>query len=153
VRDGAYADTNYGLDNTLVTKTDVGTGYTRWSYLKFDLSVVSGSINSAVLRLNGAISNARNSNLTVLVYPVADTTWSETGVTWNNRPPAGNTVLATATVTNATAQYYEWDLTPYMQAAARGLVSIVLQDSQNSTDYIKWNSRESTANVPQLVIH
>jgi hypothetical protein len=153
VRDGAYADINYGLADALVTKTDVGTGYTRWSYLKFDLSAVTGSINSAVLRLNGAISNTRNSNLTVVVYPVADTTWSETGITWNNRPAAGATVLATVTVTNTTAQYYEWDLTAYMQAAARGLVSIVLQDPQNSTDYIRWSSRQATANVPQLVIH
>jgi len=153
VRDGSYADTNYGLADTLATKSDAGTGYNRWTYLKFDLSSITGSINGAVFRVYGAISNTRNTNLTVVIYPVADTAWSETGITWNNRPPAGATVLATATVANSTPQYYEWDLTPYMQAAGHGLVSIVLQDTQNSTDYIRWNSREATSNQPQLVIH
>lgn len=152
VRDGSYANTNYGLVNTLATKSDVGAGYNRWTYLKFDLSGITGSITSSVLRLYGGISNTRNTNLTVAVYAGADTTWSEAGITWNNRPPAGASILATATVANSTSQYFEWDLTPYIQAANRGLVSIVLQDTQNSTDYILWNSREATSNQPQLVI-
>ena len=153
VRDGSYGNTNYGVVNTLATKSDAGTGYNRWTYLKFDLSGVTGSITSGALRLYGGISNTRNTNLTVAVYAVADTTWSETGITWNNRPPASASKLATATVVNSTPQYYQWDLTPYIQAANRGLVSIVLQDTQNSTDYILWNSREAIRNQPQLVIH
>src|SRR4030081_796025 len=35
------------------------------------LSSITSSLNSAVLRVNGAISNTRDSNLAVLIFPVA----------------------------------------------------------------------------------
>ena len=52
------------------------------------------------------------------MYAVSNTSWSETGVNWNNRPqvPAGATPLATTVVATSTAKWYEWDVTSFLAA-------------------------------------
>src|SRR5262245_54427393 len=128
VRDGSSAATNFGTATTLVTKTTTDIGFTRWSYLKFDLSTISGNITSGKLRLFGAIAGTSSTNVPVAVFSVSDTSWSETGITWNNKPAPGTTALATATVANATGQYYEWEVGTYLQgekSAGRNRVSLV----------------------------
>lgn len=60
VRDGTYASTNYGTVNSLVIKNS-SSGYTRTSYLQFDISAFSSPVAEAKLRLVptyvGAASN------------------------------------------------------------------------------------------------
>ena len=36
------------------------------------------------------------------MYPVSDTTWTESAINWNNRPAAGGVALATQTVATGT---------------------------------------------------
>ena len=66
-------------------------GYSRESYLLFDLSQVGSAANitSAKVRLFGNLLNTLASSAAIGLYPVADATWTENGLTWNNKPAAG----------------------------------------------------------------
>lgn len=86
----ANAATNYGSATSLSIQYAYGSGsypqYTRWIYLKYDLSSV-GAITSCTLQLNRQVS-ANTTPFTVGVFACTNTTWTESGITWNNRPAA-----------------------------------------------------------------
>ena len=116
VRDGSYASQNFGSDTQLVVKDAVGGGgFLRTSYLKFDLTGVS-AVNAAFLQLYGAEkAGSPEPSISVGVYPVAGSTWSENAITSTNAPAISSTPIATVTVTGTTAQQYTLDLTSYIQ--------------------------------------
>ncbi|WP_342555864.1 polysaccharide lyase family 8 super-sandwich domain-containing protein [Paenibacillus sp. FSL R7-0652] len=88
VRDGTYAATNYGTVNSLVVKNS-SSGYTRTSYLQFDVSAFSSPVSEAKIRLVptyvGAASN-------VNAIAVATGNWTETDIVWNNKPSTGTVI-------------------------------------------------------------
>jgi hypothetical protein len=77
--------TNYGANTSLQVSYNYGAAaYTRWTYLKFNLQGVS-PITSAALELNRrTVSTAITAR--VGVYAVNGTTWTESGLVWNNKP-------------------------------------------------------------------
>lgn len=88
-------------------------------------------------------------------YAVSGTSWTESALTWNNKPASAATALATATVTDATARYYNWNITSYIQsekAAGHTKVSFVLKNQQETQGQLLWNSKETGSNAPQLSI-
>jgi hypothetical protein len=88
------------------------------------------------------------------VYPVASTTWAETTVTWNNKPPAGGTALDTIAVGGTTGAWYELNLTAYAQqqrSAGQTVISVVLKGTADTLPYVTLGSRES-GNAPRLLI-
>ncbi|MFD0693454.1 endo-alpha-N-acetylgalactosaminidase family protein [Paenibacillus sp. GCM10027628] len=94
VRDGASATANFGTDPSLVVKWDTNAGYSRESYLKFDLSGVTSSVYAAQIKLNAITKGSVAPNQVVEL--VSDNTWSENTINWNNKP-ASSTVIATFT--------------------------------------------------------
>ena len=143
VQDGSAAGTNFGSATNLVVK-DGPTGFNRYSYLKFDLSNVS-TINSVQLQLYGNLSNAQNASVATDVYSVADTSWTESGITFNNAPAAGPIPLATTTITGTGGAEYTWDVTAYVKAqkaAGHNIVSFVLKDPLASDSAVILNSRD-----------
>ena len=157
VRDGSSATTNFGTAVTLQTQSSATVGNNRESYLKFDLTTVSG-INKATVRLYGSLSDTTGSNLPPGVYSVATTTWVESGsgsITWNTRPAAAATPLATSIISDNLPRWYEFDVTSFLQAekaAGRNVVSLVVKNTAQSTPFASFNSREATNNQPQLVL-
>ena len=156
VRSGIYATTNYGSNPSLLVKTEAG-DFNRYSYLKFDLGAVA-TVNTARLRLYGLTSGGANiaadNNVTVSVYAVSNTSWTETGINWNNKPATSGTAR-TFTATR-TAGWYEVDLTSYVQAekaAGRNIISLGLVNATSSASVVTINSRENGANRPALVIN
>ncbi len=92
---GQYPTTNYGADATLQVSYNGGIPfYSRWCYLKFDLSSVS-SISSAILQLYRR-SAGDTTGFKIGVYACPDTSWVEGNggtdnvpageLTWNNKP-------------------------------------------------------------------
>ena len=147
VRDGADAGTNYGTAKSLMAKWWSSTGYNRLTYLRFDLHGVSGTIRAATLRLYGQHVATGTWNGTESVFPVISTTWIESGtggITWNTRPAAGQTALASIRV-GETLQYYGWNTGSYVasQQAKPGLVSFVLaMNARNADGHVdSFNSR------------
>jgi len=153
VRNGTFASQNFGTTSDLFVKRSANTGNTREVYLKFDLSSIS-SIASAKLRVNGRLSDGTNTNVVTNVYSATNTSWSETGLTWNNKPASGSTVRGSFTVANTAAAWYEVDLTSFLQsefAAGRKVVTLVLKNP-GITNVQTILASDETANGPQLVV-
>lgn len=151
VRDGTYATTNFGTATTLVVKKDVSTSYSRTSFLKFDLSGLTGAITQVTLRVNGAYATAGGS-APIACYFVPDSTWTETGVNWNNQPALGT--LQSTTTVGSTTQYWTWDVTAAAQSelqAGRTTLTFALAPTGTMNNYVSFSSREGTA-TPQIVV-
>jgi hypothetical protein len=153
-RDGSYANTNFGTAALLQLKQDAA-GYARESFLRFDLSSIT-SITSAKLRLFGRMDNGVTPSVGFNVYAASPTkSWSESTLTWNNRPaPASSTVIAKATVSGTTGKWYELDLTAFLKqqlAAGATSVTLVLKAAGASNGPIDFDSDEG-ANRPELVV-
>jgi endo-1,4-beta-D-glucanase Y len=159
VRNGAYADSIYGTTDSKLLSTKLNTttttGFDRQTYLGFDLSSISGTISSVVLKVYGKLEDIRSTNIPVGVYSVSGTSWSEAALTWNNKPVAGTTALSTVTLTDSIARYYNWDITAYVKsekAAGRNAISLAMINTVISTPRLVWNSKETGSNAPQLVV-
>ena len=159
VRSGAHAGTTHGTTdpaNLIVKRAPAAqVDNTRETYLKFDLTSVSGNVSSVQLRVFGRIEDATATNIPVGVFSVANTTWTESAITNSNKPPTSGTAIQTTTVTDATARYYTWDITSYVQselAAGRKIISLALKSGIEHNPRTMWNSKETGTNPPQLSV-
>jgi phosphatidylserine/phosphatidylglycerophosphate/cardiolipin synthase-like enzyme len=153
VRDGQYANTNYGNATELITKFSADAVYLREAYLMLDISAVQTG-QTVRLRLFGRLSDTRAPSVTTAIAPLSTSGWTETTVTWNNRPTADADTWATVAVSGTTATWYEIDITPHVQAlraAGQTSVAIALKGTVDTLPYVSFSARE-TANAPQLVI-
>ncbi len=151
VRDGSSATTNFG-SATLIEVQTGNTGENRDAYFKFDLTNV-GDISNAKLRLNASLSAA--GSVATSVYPVANTSWTEAAINWNNKSPLGTPVLSTVTINGTTASWYELDVTNYLiaeKSAGRNTVTLGLHNQSTSTQFVRINSKEAASNKPELSI-
>jgi RHS repeat-associated protein len=149
VRAGSNAAKNFGKATTLQVGASATAGNNYDSYLKFDLSKVP-AFAQAKLRLYAGLSGS--GTVTATLYGVPTTTWSESAITWNNKPARG-AALTSATVKSKTAAWIELDVTAYLlseRAQGRNVVSLALHSTANTSVYVKANSREATSNKPQL---
>lgn len=100
VRNGnpaSAATTNYGPDQNFISNNANGI---RVSFLRFDLSGITGPITSAKLELTVAIGS---SGQDYDVYGLtAGEGWNESAITWNNAPAV---VTAYTTTTGTLADY------------------------------------------------
>ncbi|HVL23635.1 MAG TPA: DNRLRE domain-containing protein [Thermomicrobiales bacterium] len=134
----ASPNSNYGTVQTL----QVDTSPVVHSYFRFDVTGVSGVVQSAKLRLwvTGGTANGPP------VYRVADTSWTETGITWNNKPAATNPTGDKGSISTGT--WIEYDVTAFV--GGNGVVGFALVPQ--SSDGLYLNSREATSNRPELVV-
>ena len=114
VRDGPYANTHFGSDQQLAVKSAApGGGYVRVSDLKFDLSQVQGQIFGGEFYLSGATQAAATAPVSVGVFPVADSSWTEAGITYANAPSVTGP-CGTFQVGGPAVGTYTVDLTNYL---------------------------------------
>jgi hypothetical protein len=149
VRDGSYATTNYGTWQQIQAKQGA-TDLQRQVYAKYNILGVSGTISQAKLRLHGRRSNTNDAAFSISVKGVADTSWGETAVTWNNKPAIGST-LGTAGVTSTTAGWIEVDVTSYLQqaqSANANAVSLAVVGAAASDAYFEMSSRKPRPTGP-----
>lgn len=159
VRDGANATITHGTTDPtlLIAKVNptTTTGNNRESYLLFDASTITGTVNSVELKVYGKVDLTTVATIPVGVFSVANTGWTENAITWNNKPATGSTALATANVSSAAFNYVSWNLTSYVRseiAAGRKIIALALKAGQASDSRILFNSAETGNNPPQLVI-
>jgi acid phosphatase type 7 len=111
------------------------------SYIRFVVSGVTGAIQNATLRFwvtNGSTNGPS-------IYRT-DNSWTESGITWNNRPAP--TTGAIANVNSAPAgTWAEYNLTTFI--TGDGTYNFVLLP--DSSDGIRFDSHEG-ASPPQLVL-
>ena len=135
----ANASTTFGTSTAL--RVDAGSDPDVESYLRFAVSGVSGSVQTATLRLWVTSATANGP----AVY-TTDNTWSETTITWANRPArTGSGVDDKASVPSGA--WVDFNVTSLVPGD--GTYNFVLAGT--STDGIDFSSREAT-NKPQLVV-
>jgi Cadherin-like domain len=134
--------TNYGSLAT-VRLGGEGTTTTYRTYLKFDVSGLTGSVTGVKLRL---FATDASSNV-VHVLPVADTTWTEGAITWDSKPATGTPDAGSAAVPTLNG-YNEITLSS-SSVSGNGTVSFGL--TIEGTNSAIFSSAEG-ANAPQLVV-
>jgi glucose/arabinose dehydrogenase len=159
VRDGTNAAITHGTTDSTLLITKVSPAgqlnNAREAYLMFDLASISGNISSVVLRVYGKVDGTAVPSVPVGVFSVANTTWTENALTWNNKPATSATELAIASVSNAAFTYYNWDVTNYVRSellAGRTRVAFAMKSLQAHDPRIFWNSSEFGSNPPQLSV-
>ena len=133
------AGTNFG---TAATLNNVSGTPEALAYLKFDVSGVSGTITKATFR----VFTQTSSGTGYALRTVADTTWSETGLNYTNRPAVGAVIGSAVNFTANT--WTSVDVTSVVKTA--GTYSFEM--NATSANLKKYASRESGANAPQLVL-
>lgn len=161
---GATPEVNYGANAEMQIKRtfNAGNGKGRQAYLRFDTSNVAGGvINRATLKIYGRLNSltAANQNIPCAVFPVSNAAWTESLLTWANKPqPNAPQELARVNVTDDTARWYEFDVTNFInaeRAAGRTTTGLLLRNMGRGDAgdyYTVFNSKEATTNRPQLVI-
>ena len=102
-------DNNYG--NGVILAVDTSSASTPngtvQTYLKFDVTVPAGmEVSSATLTLWVRPTGTDGTAHSVNIYSVADTSWTEGALTWNNRPTLGTVVGTIGPLANPNGTAY-----------------------------------------------
>lgn len=145
------AGTNFGTQGLLRVVALANTETSR-SYIKFNVpaAMVGKTIVSAQLRVyvSNTSANARN------IKQVSNILWSETGITYNNAPAVGATIVPMPAVT-ATGWTSYYNITPWVTdevKAGKAAIAISIDSTcVGCGDVFEFHSREGV-NDPQLVV-
>ena len=139
----AAPSTVYGASNRLVVD---GSPVSR-VFIRFDLTAVTGTVQSARLRLHVANVFNAQSPAGGSVASTTSTAWSEASTSWNNQPAIDGPLLgALGAVSRNT--WVEIDVTQAVDAGA--IVSLALSSTNSNGAY--YDSRQSGALAPQLIL-
>ena len=152
------ATSNFGTSTNFFVRTNQVAGtQTTYGFLKFGVSGIS-NVGTASLRVYSALWYT--GLVQVAAYSVADTNWSETGITWNNMPPASNLLASlqfSHETTSSAGKWYEFDVTSFILgevAAGRTFVTFSLVNLTNTlgntANYARIHPKEITSVKPEL---
>jgi acid phosphatase type 7 len=128
-----------GVDNSPIKRT----------FLKFSVANVSGTVTNVKLRIHADDVSGAAGNNGGTFRSMTNTSWSETGVTYNNQPSIdGATLGSLGSVSQNT--WYEIDITAAGFVTGNGTYSIGVTSS--SSDGADYDSRETGSTAPQLII-
>jgi PKD repeat protein len=138
---------NYGTLTTMKVREGDGssTNPNYHTYLKFDVSGVSGTVSAVTLKLFVTDVSANTES----VFVVGDNSWTETAITYTNAPAiTGNAVGTTKSA--PVGAYVSITLVPSSVTPGSSPLTLALKSS--ATDSFIVSSREDAANKPQLVV-
>jgi len=143
----ANPSTNFGTSSTLGADQDAAAQVE--SYLKFNVTGISGTVTSAKLRMWTTTGSTSVTTNGPAVYAVPDSSWSETGVTWSSKPVTSGSALDNKGALSVDS-LVEYDVTSLITGP--GTYSLKLMP--DSTDGTSFNSRSGsdTTKRPQLVL-
>jgi hypothetical protein len=133
-----FAGENHGGDPVLIGRTSPEYD----SYVKFDVSGLSGAPLKAVLRLWAETTGTTSYK----VYQVTDNSWTELGLNFGNKPAFGG-LLGTSGPTTA-GTWMDLEVT----GAVNGNGPVTLGFTTGSTAGKSFGSREDAAHAPQLLL-
>jgi hypothetical protein len=135
-----FPTNNYATSSQL--EVDGGSDLDSESYLRFTVTGVSGTVQHALLRVYSTTNDSDNGPA---VY-TADNTWTETGITWNNRPARTSGPLEDKSAIG-TNTWVEYDVT--IAVTGNGTYTFVL--ATDDDDGVIFSAREGS-NPAQLVV-
>lgn len=140
----AERDANYGGADRLYARDAQGEGFDKQSFLKFDISNISGDIQSATLNLHNFQMNPYDPPVTIDVFATEEN-WNEATITWNNRPVVLQQ-LASVSISD-TNLWERFDITDYIRAQHANLqmtVSFALRDTSEAEKAVLFYSKEAS---------
>jgi hypothetical protein len=153
VRDGASAGMNFGSSQLLEVQRG-SAGNNREAYLKFPLSSINGTVQSAKLRVFGKLSQAGNVKVVARLLP--ENAFHETSTTYDSKPESRPIELGRVSVTSTAGAWYEFDVTSIVRQQKRamsGSIDLMLHTLVQSSAVAQFNSKEGATNRPQLVVN
>jgi hypothetical protein len=150
VRSGQFADRTFATVSELMVKNSIP-DYTWDTYLGFDLSGVKGPVRAASVRLIPLRVGQPLDNAAAFV---PENRWSETTMTWNNKPPSGPPF---ARWTVQEGEPVEFDVTAWVRAALAGdkrlSLRIFAPDRKRGSAWVQYGSRRGDPESrPQLLL-
>lgn len=152
---------NYYATDRLIVYDNKLTGLEKYTFLKFNISslnlTASSDISSATLRLT-VVYNTPAMDHTFYVYKVTDDSWTETTVTWNNKPAFGDqiTTIDGGSIVAANSVYCDIDITQWVKDTfdddASKIVGIGLKLVAGSNDQQVTISSRDSGGAPELLI-
>jgi PKD repeat protein len=138
---------NYGTLTTMKVREGDGssTNPNYHTYLKFDVSGVSGTVSAVTLKLFVTDASANTES----VFVVGDNSWTETAITYTNAPAITGNAVGTTKAAPVGA-YVSITLVPSSVTPGSSPLTLALKSS--ATDSFIVSSREDAANKPQLVV-
>jgi PKD repeat protein len=138
---------NYGTQTTMKVREGDGSSANPnyRTYLKFDVSGVSGTVSAVTLRLFITDASANTES----VFVVADSGWTETAITYTNAPAISGSAVGT-TKSAPIGAYVSISLVPTSVTPGSSPLTLALKSS--ATDSFIVSSREDATNKPQLVV-
>jgi len=141
---------SHGSDTALY----VDSSPTKITYLKFDTSALAGAtLSGATLKITTTSSSTSSGSPdTQVVHPVSDSSWTESGLTYNSRPTVSATSLGSISATTSNTTYSITLDASQLQPLLGGQLTLALDSTGGAGDAFYVNSREALANPPQLVL-
>ena len=157
---GVSADSNYATDVLLRVRGSATVDNQRKTFLKFDMTGFTGTIDKAELKLTAyqVIANTNGPNR-IDVFTVSDDSWTEPTITWNNSLLLPGTYLLThefaTKATTSADTTYPLDVTAYVKGEFMGdkIVSFCLADTTNNNTDIRLGSSRGFVQAPQLALY
>lgn len=136
VQSGADADVPKGTTDPNRLWIRTASSLTRVTYLKFNVSGLTGAVQKAVLKVTVDVAPASDGVDRMDAVGAASDAWTEAAITFNNAPAPGDGSSFVASVNTVDRQTstdpdksYEFDVTALVQQdGADGTVTIVLTD-------------------------
>lgn len=149
VRSGTYASTNYGSAQDFRVKNASSTNLSRETYLKFDVSGLDPNAERFELVLD--TPNGPSPRETILyMRTVSDDSWSESAITWNNKPSSGQ--VANSRRFKTTDRDFVMDITKYIRDEINGDGTASIRITAASDDaFSLFSSKESTTGTAAYI--
>jgi endo-1,4-beta-D-glucanase Y len=123
VRGGTYGSDNYGSQTTLtIKKRDSDASYAREAYLKFNKSSVTGTINSAKIKLYVNSLHSNSTSVPIRAFGINNQAWTESTLKYSNRPTEAGTSQGSDTA-SAAGSYIYLDVTSFVKNFSGSVIS------------------------------
>ena len=153
INGGSKAGQNFGADPLLKLKNVTGSGdYDRKAFLMYNLKDFKKEGIIVDLKLEIAVKFTAAKGISLDVYDVPDTTWTEMGITFNNA-----TIPTTAPVSSITSRKvgaFEFPMIDYYKTLDhKGRISLMLDQEAGKDETNDWHSKENTGGFfPPMLI-
>ena len=153
VRGGTYSADNYSTETSMtIKKRDNNASFAREAYLKFDKSSISGTINSAQIKLYVNSIHSDVTSVPMRAFGINNNSWSEAGITYANRPTEAGTSQGSATATSS--GYIYLDVTSFVKQHTGSLISFrVVGLTEDAGAAIATKEHSTSSRRPVLIIN
>ncbi|MEH6679793.1 MAG: DNRLRE domain-containing protein [Sediminicola sp.] len=152
INGGIQSGANFGADPLLKVKNVTDNGdYDRKAFLMFDLNEFDQEGVITDLQLEVAIQFTHGRGLSLDLYNVPDTTWTEMGLTWNSATFPDAPAIASVTTSKVSA--FNFNITDFFnEQETLGRIALMLDGEATGDETNEFGSKENANLNPPMLI-